>query len=261
MLKLRKAYRFSLLMTLLLLIFPILSGVVITVAKLDPLQGLLVQALGFALALLVGLLISKKRWGTTREVGLRQLQIRDLRTYFYFAPILLAELGMLLFGFRESMNLKYIAIHLLFSLVVGFCEELYFRGIILKALEPKGVHIQILISSLLFSLAHLTYLLTGVGLIVTLFQVFLAFCFGFLAAVLALSNKSLWIPIAWHALHNFLQYIRVENSGNLDYIAGSVQCVIFLAYGIYLLNTKLVDHEDQKGPNLEDQSPTMTSGR
>jgi len=85
-----------------------------------------------------------------------------------------------------------------FSAFIGITEELYFRGLFLKKLEPfLGIHLSILLISLLFSIPHIfvTYI-SGIGMSLMLFVV--TFLIGMALGYLIYKTKSIWGAIIIH---------------------------------------------------------------
>jgi membrane protease YdiL (CAAX protease family) len=107
-----------------------------------------------------------------------------------FAPGLLRTMGSAALVFRSLSLLSYF--------VQGPAEELLFRGWLLPVLGARyRPWIGVLVSSLLFSLAHAgSHGITPLGFLNL-------FLFGTFAAVYALSEGGLWGIGAWHAVWNW----------------------------------------------------------
>ena len=85
-----------------------------------------------------------------------------------------------------------------FSVFIGITEELYFRGLFLKKLEPfLGIHLSIFLISLLFSIPHIfvTYI-SGIGMSLMLFIG--TFLIGMALGYLIYKTKSIWGAIIIH---------------------------------------------------------------
>ncbi|WP_203630400.1 CPBP family intramembrane glutamic endopeptidase [Lentilactobacillus fungorum] len=101
---------------------------------------------------------------------------------------------------------------LVWTLLVAIAEELLFRGVILKDLlnllirsghlKSHGVFIAITISSLLFSVEHLTNITNQSG-VATICQMIQTFGMGTLFAALYIRTGSLFYPISLHFLIDF----------------------------------------------------------
>ncbi|MEP7076224.1 MAG: type II CAAX endopeptidase family protein [Acidobacteriota bacterium] len=91
------------------------------------------------------------------------------------------------------------------SVLIGFIEEIPFRGFILQKLQERmNFWLANLISSVLFLLIHFPgwislNLMTGRGVI-------LVFVFGFVMAMLLRFTKSLWSSIVAHSSNDFLAF-------------------------------------------------------
>jgi len=93
----------------------------------------------------------------------------------------------------ESMNFPLL---ILIPLLSSVTEETYFRGLIQMQIERKNAVAAIIISSLLFSLAHLEY-----G---TMLQIIAPFLFGLVLGVLMHYCKNIAAPVTAHFLYNFI---------------------------------------------------------
>lgn len=125
--------------------------------------------------------------------------------------------------------------HFGFVIAVGFAEEFYFRGLILKILQQKGIKLSIILSSVLFSIGHLSNLLNGASFWNTILQLIFAFLFGLVAAEITILTKSIMIGVIWHIAHNFIALITQSGDTTKDLIILGVQCVILLIYNFYLI--------------------------
>ena len=104
-----------------------------------------------------------------------------------------------------------------YCLVVGCFEELLFRGVVFNVVASRfeknnrGIWKTVIISSLLFALAHL---LNGISF-ATILQVGYTFLTGGLFAFVLLKTKNLFCCAFVHALYNFcgLLFTKPENMG------------------------------------------------
>ncbi|MEP6848673.1 MAG: type II CAAX endopeptidase family protein [Acidobacteriota bacterium] len=98
------------------------------------------------------------------------------------------------------------------SILVGFIEEIPFRGFVLQKLQERmNFWLANLISSALFLLVHFPgwislNLMTGRGVISV-------FAFGFVMAMLLRYTKSLWSSIAAHSSNDFLAFVIFRITG------------------------------------------------
>jgi len=97
-------------------------------------------------------------------------------------------------------------LHLLTALSTGWVEEVLCRGVVVTAMLQKwgsskrGIYAAVLVSSLLFGLAHLANFLAGrKPMLNNLTQVTFALFFGVIFAACMLRNRSIWPMILLHA--------------------------------------------------------------
>jgi uncharacterized protein len=94
------------------------------------------------------------------------------------------------------------------TILVGFSEELMFRGIVLKGALPElGMGRAILLSSVLFALLHAVNVLALLPLPNMLMQLVLTFIFGLVIACAALRVNSLVPVIVFHTLWDMVQFL------------------------------------------------------
>ncbi|MFP3723131.1 CPBP family intramembrane glutamic endopeptidase [Niallia circulans] len=95
----------------------------------------------------------------------------------------------------------YTILYLLFFILVGFSEELTFRGYIMSTLTDNGNSklVVYIVSSLIFGIAHLLNPNVAALGIINIFLV------GLLFAYMYDKTKSLWMPIGYHITWNYFQ--------------------------------------------------------
>lgn len=108
-----------------------------------------------------------------------------------------------------SVELSGMAIIIVVTMtLVGFSEELMFRGVVLRGgLSEVSTNQAILISAVLFSLLHSVNVLAFVPLDGMLMQMALTFVFGLAMACYALRVNSLIPLIVFHALWDMVQFL------------------------------------------------------
>jgi uncharacterized protein len=92
------------------------------------------------------------------------------------------------------------------SILIGFVEEIPFRGFILQKLQERmNFWAANLISSILFLLIHFP---GWISLhLMTVQTVVSVFIFGFIMALLLKYSRSLWAPVVAHSLNDFLAFV------------------------------------------------------
>jgi membrane protease YdiL (CAAX protease family) len=194
--------------------------------RLSPIWlGILAELVLAVLAIV--LLTALRAW---RNAGFQALSsLKDLR--FYWVPVLplLPVLVAVVTGtFR--MRVDEVAFFLVLACLVGFAEEAYFRGLMLRALVSAGPWRAAVISSALFGVLHLQNLLFGADLTGTLLQVGYATAMGFGFAAVTLRTGVIWPLVVIHALIDFAGFVT---SG--ETVAGHVSTTDAAVYGLYIL--------------------------
>jgi membrane protease YdiL (CAAX protease family) len=183
--------------SLIVVIWLILSVVVGLVPLVVPTIDITtIRALGqIVLALAIGLIALAVGW---QRVGSQAGGVQSK------AVVLL---GMFIAALPLACGLRiesaaWFAFIVVMELIVGFSEELAFRGLILQSLFPKGRIAALFASSLLFGGVHLVNILYGSGVGITLLQVLGASVFGFGLGAVVLRTGALWPAMLIHALAN-----------------------------------------------------------
>ncbi len=134
----------------------------------------------------------------------------DWRGMWWLAPsflVIAALFAAALFTGTVSVSLLVLTI-IVTMILVGFSEELMFRGIVLNgALREVSVPKAILISAALFSSLHAVNVLALAPLDAMVQQLVLTFIFGLVMACFALRVNSLVPLIVFHALWDMVQFL------------------------------------------------------
>ena len=129
-------------------------------------------------------------------------------------------------------------------LLTGFYEELLFRGVIFRVLRPKGIWIVVLVSSVLFGLAHSTNLFlrfNGMPLLVAA-QVFGAFTHGIGMAALRVRTNTIWPLMLLHAFGDLFLHL-----GRLPVpLMDAAIDTLLLVYGLILIFTMRREKSEER---------------
>ena len=161
---------------------------------------------------------------------------KNSRSMLWFFPLwVIASLNL-----WAGVSVKYAIPGQIFAVVsmalVGFAEELIFRGFLFKAMLKDGnVKSAVIVSSITFGLGHIMNLFTGHELVETLIQVVFAVAFGFVVTMAFYKSGSLLPCILSHSLTDvFSLFSAGEFSQLLDWVAHAVTIVLALVYCVYL---------------------------
>jgi hypothetical protein len=157
-----------------------------------------------------------------------------------FIPLIAVALLSFTSGIPKTAPLILFAVAGL-TLVVGFAEELWFRGLILTALFPVGVLRATAISAVCFALPHLLNVLGGTwDPAFTVVDTIAAFGLGFTFAALRIRSGSIWPLVGVHALFDFTSIVAIGgvevHAQSLPLLVSSVAVgAAFVVYGLFLL--------------------------
>lgn len=180
------------------------------VALVAPESDQLLRRLPVVLVLLVMSLVVARRIGwaaiaagsptTWRQVG------------WLTSPVLVA-LVPLAWGWSPDPS-TLVALTLGYA-ATGVYEELWFRGVVLRAALPLGPGRAAALTAVVFGAAHLANILFGQNAAVTAAQAVGAAAFGFGYAVLRLRTNALWVLAGTHGVLDLLLHTTGLHSGAL----------------------------------------------
>ncbi|MCA1076456.1 CPBP family intramembrane metalloprotease [Clostridium bowmanii] len=199
----------SIVWTIMLLIFLVVSGVIVTVFKMNQIEIFLTQGCFMLLSIIIPIIYVCKKKIHLKVIGLRKMEPGSIGKTLFFIPVVLSELPLILVGV-DFKGFTYVSVLIFFTLAVGISEEVYFRGIILKLLKDNfSVKQTIVISALVFGIGHFASILVGQSIVEVLLQIINAIVFGILAAEIVMITKSLFPVIIWHLLFDFVNHISL----------------------------------------------------
>lgn len=155
------------------------------------------------------------------------------KKFLYFIPLILLISVNLWNGININNTKTEIILYIISMLLVGFLEEIIFRGFLFKLLEKDNVNKAIIITSITFGIGHIVNLLNGADIISTLIQICYSISIGYLFAIIFHKGKSLWPCIITHSLTNSLSIFNIDNTISL-YIAPISLIIIPILYALYI---------------------------
>lgn len=159
---------------------------------------------------------------------------QNARRCLYFLPMLLLAAGNAWDGFV----LQYKGAALWYALgsmaLVGFVEEMIFRGFLFRALLKKdGPKAAVIVSAVSFGIGHIVNLLAGMATLENLMMVVFAVAWGFVFTMAYYKSGSLWPCILVHALVDVISVVSAETVwGSWLYVGATV--VLGAAYSLWL---------------------------
>lgn len=212
-----------------------LGAAIPQIMGLDENTQLMVITVFLVISIGLALFIMKKSRVTFSDYGFCNQKKNTWKKIGFYIPMIVIELlPIVMIGFQAKVTLIQYFILLFFTVAVGFHEEIYFRGLALKAMSEKGKKAAIIWTSVVFGFLHLINVLNGKNLLYLVLQMFFAFLVGLILAQLVSITKSLWGVIIWHAMHDFIANITGDSLDEMTLIVLAIQVVILVIYGIFL---------------------------
>lgn len=221
-------------MGILLLAF-FVQGAVVVINGLEGIKSAVVR--GFVLWGLVVLTIAlfcikRKRLSV---LGFRRINYIFIKELYYFIPLIVIALIPFFCGIHVDSGTGMIFANLFLTLGIGFCEEIYFRGILCNLWLKRGEKTAVMVSSILFAVCHLMNLAGGANIIETILQICFAFVYGVVFALIFIACHSVWPCILLHTLHDFCSFMSAEGTVLENIVLGSIQFVILLCYAVIMM--------------------------
>jgi membrane protease YdiL (CAAX protease family) len=181
-----------------------------------------------------------KKHNLFEKYGLCSAKYKPIQFLFYIPLLILISTNFWL-GITTTYNVIDCIFSVISMLLVGFVEEIIFRGFLFKALVKDGVTSAIIISSVTFGVGHIINLFSNGldNLLPNICQVFYAMAVGFLFVIIFYKGGSLIPCIITHSLVNALSIFQnVEALTPLIEIIISIAIIVVaITYAIILLHT------------------------
>ena len=194
----------------------------------------------FLLALSLVLFLWIKRNDLTQKYGLCQPKF-SAKHFLFYLPLLVLISVNIWFGVKLNYSITESILNVLAMLLVGFVEEIIFRGFLFRAMEKNNVKSAIIVSSITFGFGHIINLLSsGLDNIVpNICQVFYATAVGFLFVIMFYKGGSLIACILTHSFVNALSVFQNTTAITIkiEIITSLVIIAVAVSYSIILLKT------------------------
>ena len=175
-----------------------------------------------------------KHYGLMEKYGLSGWA-KNSKAMLWFLPLWLISTGNLWGGFGLDYPFPGIVFAVVSFALVGFAEELIFRGFLFKAMLKDGKpSVAIVVSSITFGLGHILNLFTGHDFVPTLMQVCGAIAIGFILTYVFYKSGSLLPCILAHSFIDVTSVLTLDKGMVLDWTYAAVLLVTAIAYCLYL---------------------------
>ena len=159
---------------------------------------------------------------------------KDLKKYLFFMPMWILATGNVWDGFAPSYQDTSLVIAALSMILVGFVEEMIFRGFLFKAMmEGDKTIAAIIVSAVTFGVGHIVNLFTGQASFETVMQIIFAISWGFILTMVCYKGGSIIPCIIAHSMIDVLSLFGADNE-LIDWIYIGATIVVAIAYCLYL---------------------------
>src|ERR1017187_11004679 len=212
----------SILWAVIVIAFPVASGVIVVESKANATTSRLIQAAFIFASILIPVAYCLVKKIALNDILLTGIDKEGVKTCLFYLPLIAVLLPMIVGGVDLS-NTGLVLATLLFTLGVGIAEELYFRGIILRILGKSfGPLPVVFISALIFGAGHASGAFVEKSLALVLLSILNSLLFGWIAAETALLTKNLVPLMIFHCLFDFFTY-QMLATGNAKIMAYAVR--------------------------------------
>lgn len=229
-----KSILLSVLWTVIILVFPISSGVISVVFELEQEIIFLVQGAFMLIATAIPLAYIKISKHKFSDFGFNLPEKGSAKKVLFYIPLILIILPRLVFGV-DFKSVAFTLSLLFFTLSVGIAEEIYFRGIVYNLIKNSFVSVAAIIniSALIFGIGHGASIIGTGDIVATVLQIINAFFFGVVAIETVMLIKSLYPLMAFHFVYNFANYISTA-TGTTEIISIAVQVTLTIITTVLL---------------------------
>ena len=179
-----------------------------------------------------------KKNGFTDKYGLCRPMVPASKMLYYVPLAFIATINVW-YGFAMNLSVLESVLYALSMILVGFLEEIIFRGFLFVEMAKDNIKTAIIVSSVTFGIGHIVNLFNGSGadLFSNLLQVIYAIAAGFLFTIIFYKTKSLWPCIITHSVINSMSVFEDTASATtvMEIATATALTVISLGYAVYII--------------------------
>ena len=158
----------------------------------------------------------------------------NTKKYLYFIPMWILATGNIWDGFELSYRGTSLLYAVLSMILIGFVEEMLFRGFLFRAMLAKDKPVTaIIVSAVTFGIGHIVNLFTGQASFDTVIQIVFAVSWGFILTMVCYKSGSIIPCIIAHSMIDALSLFGADNA-LIDWIYVGTTIVVAIIYSIYL---------------------------
>ena len=159
---------------------------------------------------------------------------KNTKRYLFFIPMWILATGNIWDGFSPSYQGIALVYAVLSMILVGYVEEMIFRGFLFRAmLGENKTMVAIIVSAVTFGMGHIVNLFTGQAGFETVMQIIFAISWGFILTMVCYKSGSIIPCIIAHSVIDALSLFGADNE-LIDWIYIGATIVTAIVYCIYL---------------------------
>lgn len=158
------------------------------------------------------------RNGLTERFGLCGFK-GNWKEFLWFIPLIAMSCINLKNGLALTTPLAVTLLMMVNKAVVGYVEEIIFRGFLFRGMAKDNLRNAIIVSAVTFGAGHIVNLANTADTVGVLLQVCYAIVIGFLYTIIAYKGGSLWPCIASHMFVNGSSIFALEQGPFNDLVA------------------------------------------
>lgn len=211
--------------------FTAAGSAVAQVRGLSDLASYLTIAFAVTVSALVGLLVMWRNSTPLADFGLRRPHNAAVALW-WLPPAVVVALVLMASG--VTVPLAVVPGIAWLVLAVGLNEEIFFRGIVFKALMRYGTAKAVAFSALIFGVMHLANVASGKPIGYLVLQVLFSMLFGVVTAELVATTGSLWPGIVFHTAYDAVAYLGGDANSTRAFVSLAVQVGVLGVYAVWL---------------------------
>lgn len=185
-------------------------------------------------AIAAGIFAFVKRYGLEEKYGLVRWQGKAA-DYLFFIPMFILMTGNLWRGIGMKYSGASQVCAALSMLLIGFVEEMMFRGFLFKVLLKKDpAPVAITISAVTFGIGHIVNLLAGQASLETVGQVLFAIAWGYIFTFVFYKSGSLLVCIFVHGIVDACSMFAANDGSVMEWVYAAATIIIAVVYCLYL---------------------------
>lgn len=198
----------------------------------DETETMLMQLLAFSIAAILLLIYMKRKGSSLRDFGFSFRQV-DLHNYLF--ALVIVSIQPVIIGLKGGLTLGSFLLLCVQMIIVGFVEEVLFRGVFFNLLKGAKLQVFLLASSLIFGLLHFVAGLDPYAtLAMVCLQVLNAVLLGLVFAVIYYRYQNIYFVILFHGAFNIGAMLCTTSHPQKEFIAVLALIGVYLVFLLYL---------------------------